>query len=114
MKTQKQHYNISRRLNTIKNMKLNNLGTQISAYRNAHKMSQSEFAKKMDVSQVTVGYWEYGRHFPKGKIYDKLLLQLEPKSANIENSGISLFKRICENFSLDEIPILGKVIERFR
>ncbi len=27
---------------------------------------------------------------------------------------ISLFKRICDNFSVEEIPILGKVIERFR
>ena len=95
-------------------MKLNDLGTQIIKYRNAHKMSQSEFAKKMGVSQVSIANWESGKHFPTGKMYEKLLRQLESKSANIENSEISLFKRICENFSVEEIPILGKVIERFR
>ncbi len=95
-------------------MKFNDLGTQIIKYRNAHKMSQSEFAKKMGVSQVSIANWESGKHFPTGNMYEMLLMQLEPQPTNIENSEISLFKRICDNFSVEEIPILGKVIERFR
>ncbi len=91
-----------------------NLDKEICRYRHDHKMSQSEFAKKMGVSQVSIANWESGKHFPTGKMYDKLLMQLEPQPTNIENSEISLFKRICENFSVEGIPILGKVIERFR
>ena len=49
-------------------MKFNDLGTQIIKYRNAHKMSQSEFAKKMGVSQVSIANWESGKHFPTGKM----------------------------------------------
>ncbi len=95
-------------------MKFNDLGTQIIKYRNAHKMSQSEFAKKMGVSQVSIANWESGKHLPSGKTLENLQLFLEPKSENVQNSEISLFKKICDNFSVEEIPILGKIIERFR
>lgn len=63
--------------------------------------------------QVTVGYWEYGRHFPKGKILEKLQLLFELKPERVQNSEIALFKRLCQHFSkMYELPIIGVLIDK--
>lgn len=53
-------------------MSNNDIGTAISKYRYSIKLSQSEFAQLISVSQSTVAAWENGKSIPKGLILDKI------------------------------------------
>jgi transcriptional regulator with XRE-family HTH domain len=68
----------------------------------------------MGVSQGTVANWEFGKFKPKGEAYEKLKFLLDSNVQDIDTSDISLFAKICQYFTAEEIPILGKVVDRFR
>ncbi|MDA3973254.1 helix-turn-helix domain-containing protein [Enterococcus thailandicus] len=48
------------------------LNLKIKELRNQHGLTQSELAKKMNVSQQTIGSWEVGRAEPNSDALNKL------------------------------------------
>ncbi|CAN1525823.1 Cro/C1-type helix-turn-helix domain [Spirosomataceae bacterium] len=95
-------------------MPLDDFGKKIINYRKKRDITQTQLAIEMGVSQGTVANWEFGKFKPKGEAYEKLKFLLDSNVQDIDTSDISLFKKICQYFTDEEIPILGKVVDRFR
>lgn len=95
-------------------MESEDLATLIIVYRKKRNITQTELASEMGVSQAAVAQWESGKFKPNGEAYQKLKFLLDSNVQDINTSDISLFKKICQYFTDEEIPLLSKVIEKFR
>ena len=95
-------------------MPLNDLGTQIIDYRKKQNITQAQLAIEMGVSQVTIANWECGRFRPKGEALEKVKKLLNLDVPDIDTSDLNLMAKICKYFTAEEIPLLGKVVERLR
>jgi transcriptional regulator with XRE-family HTH domain len=93
-------------------MPLDNLGTQIIDYRKKQNITQAQLAIEMGVSQVTIANWEFGRFRPKGEALEKLKKLMDPDIPDIDTSDLNLMAKICKYFTAEEIPLLGKMVER--
>jgi predicted XRE-type DNA-binding protein len=89
------------------------LGTQINQYCIKNKISQKTFGEKFGVSQPTVHEWVKGK-MPSKEHYEQIKAVLSQDTSGPSMQDLSISKRLFEHFSLEEIPILGKIIEKLR
>ena len=95
-------------------MELDDLSRLIINHRNKRNLTQKQLASKMGVTQVAVAHWESGKSKPSAESYQKLNLLLHLDTPDIAISDLNIFVKICQYFTAEEIPILGKVVDRFR
>lgn len=83
-------------------------------YRAEHRLTQAELAKKLQVSQPTINAWEAGKSKPTEKIAKEIIYLLQEQPKEVCPKELSLFQRLVEHFKPDEIPLLPKIIDKFR
>ena len=83
-------------------------------YRTDHRLTQAELAQILKVSQPTINAWESGKSKPTEKIAKEILHVVQEKPKEVCPKELSLFQRLVEHFKPDEIPLLPKIIDKFR
>ena len=79
------------------------LGTKIQKYRKLNKLSQTELALIIGVSQPTIGAWELGKSSPSGEKRDLIIKLITGKKEEIKNESEHLLEIIQHQKTVIEL-----------
>lgn len=76
-------------------MNMYKFGNYICKLREEKKLTQTELAKQLDVSDKSISKWENGQAFPRIETFEKLAVALDTTVEDIFSASKDGIKRVC-------------------